>query len=292
MADYVRSRSILEDLGGKESLYKIYSAPQIDWFSRLRHPSTFEDVVKYWNTMVTANIETISGIVTIDVWAFTADDAQRLAQLIVQHSEELVNEMSERSRNAAMALAELELNRARQQLAKASERVLAFRNTANLIDPMASASSIGDTITQLMQDRISLEDNRASLSGTTASDSPTRQIIDDQIDAINVQIANLQQKLTDEKTTTTISTKISEYENLELQVKFAEKMYSMAEAGYEDARKNLEKQQMYLASIVRPTMPEKPYPKLIRDTVVVFAVGLALWSMGSLMLAAIRDHMI
>jgi capsular polysaccharide transport system permease protein len=292
VGDYVRSRSILEDLGGAQWLYKIYSAPQIDWFSRLRQPSTFENVLKYWNAMVTANIETISGIVTIDVRAFTAEDARRLDQLIVQHSEELVNELSERSRKAAMALAESEVDRARQQLTKAQEHVLVFRNTANLIDPMTSAGSIGDTITQLMQDRIALEDNRASLSGMTISDSPTRQVIDAQIDAISAQIANLQKKLTDEKTTTAISAKISEYEDLELQAKFAEKMYSTAEDSYEQARKSLEKQQMYLATIVRPTMPEEPYPRVITDTIVAFALGLALWSMGSLMLAAIRDHMI
>ena len=66
----------------------------------------------------------------------------------------------------------------------------------------------------------------------------------------------------------------------------------MNQTAYEQARVKQEKQQLYLATIVKPTIPqEASYPRFKADSAVVFAVSLVLWSMASLLIAAIRDHM-
>src|SRR5262249_31275124 len=48
VADYIRSRTIIEDIGGKSSLYKIYSSPNVDWLSHLSPSASLEKAWKYW----------------------------------------------------------------------------------------------------------------------------------------------------------------------------------------------------------------------------------------------------
>jgi capsule polysaccharide export protein KpsE/RkpR len=61
---------------------------------------------------------------------------------------------------------------------------------------------------------------------------------------------------------------------------------------YEKAREEQQKQQLYLVTIVRPTLPEEAiYPRRVIGTAIVFAVLLVLWSMIALIVGLIRDHM-
>src|SRR5262245_29260555 len=89
VADYIRSRSVIEDIGGKELLFKFYSRPDIDWLSRLRPSSSLEKVWKYWKRKVTPLVDTPSGVITLEVRAYTPADAHQLAKLVLEKSEAL-----------------------------------------------------------------------------------------------------------------------------------------------------------------------------------------------------------
>jgi capsular polysaccharide transport system permease protein len=176
-------------------------------------------------------------------------------------------------------------------VSKAREALLEFRNRINVIDPVSSAKSIGETIAQLTRDKVLLENNRAALVGIVSADSPTRRLLDAQIAAIESQIAGLQKQLAGHVQDSVISTQIAAYEDLQLEAQFAEKLYAIAQSGYEKARVEAEKQQLFLAMIVRPTLPEQAtYPRIIRYTLTIFAICFVLWSMMVLLLAAIREH--
>lgn len=292
VADYIRSRTIIEDIGGKPLLFKIYSQPNIDWLSRLSASAPLEKIWKYWKQKISAIIDTPSGIITLDVRAFTRDDAHQLAQLILNRSEALVNDISERSRRDALMRAQNELKLAEGKLQKAQAELLAFRTKTNLIDPMLSAKSISDTIGKLTRDRIALENNRASLGSSVSSESPTLRVLNAQIIAIDQQISSLQNQLTSQSKNDAISGQIAGYENAQLEVQFAGKLYSIAQDSYEAARREQEKQQLFLVTVDHPSMPENSaYPRILLDTMTVFAGCLILWSMATLLVASVRDHM-
>ena len=99
--DYVRSRKIIEDLGGTPYVEGYYAKPSIDWISRLPIGETVEDIWTYWRDKVSAIIDTQSNIVTLRVRAYSAEEAQALARKIVARGENLVNQISERSRRDA-----------------------------------------------------------------------------------------------------------------------------------------------------------------------------------------------
>src|SRR5262249_23694904 len=153
-----------------------------------------------------------------------------------------------------------------------------------------SAQSIGETITKLTQERLLLENNRATLKA--AANSPTLRVLTAQIDALDKQIESLKAQLTSQTQDTTMSSQIAGFENLQIEVQFAEKLYSIAQASYEKARTELEKQQLYLVTIDRPTLSQtESYPKVLLDSATIFAACFILWSMMSLLLATIKDHM-
>lgn len=292
VTDYIRSRTIIEDLGGKDVIAKIYARPDADWFSRMRSDLPLEKVWKYWKRKVTSTIDTQSGIVTLEVSAFTPEEALDLTRNIVDKSERLVNEISERSRHDALQRAQGEVTLAQDRVRKAREALLRFRNANSAIDPVASATSLSETVATLMRERIKLDNDRASLLGVVAAESPVRRQIDARIANIDQQIAALRDQMTKEGQDKTISEQIAGYENLQLESQFADKLYEVAQSALDQARIEQDKKQLYLATIVKPTMPELPlYPRIGLGMFVVMAVCFVLWSMVSLLIAAIRDHM-
>jgi capsular polysaccharide transport system permease protein len=291
VADYIRSRTIIEDVGGQRLLKGVYARDDIDWLSRLSPSASLEKIWKYWKCMVTANIDTPSGVITLDVRAFNPGDAHRLAELILSRSETLVNDMSGRMRRDALKRAQGEVKLAEGRLKKARADLLSFRNKTNLIDPMLSAQSISDTIAKLTQERVTLENNRAAL-GAAGANSPTVRVLNAQIAAVDQQIAALKKQLTDKGQDSAISGRLADYENLQLEVQFAEKLYSIAVDGYDAARRELDKQQLYLVRVDQPNLPDRAsYPRIFLDTLTVFAGCMILWSMGTLLVASVRDHM-
>lgn len=292
VTDYIRSRTIIEDLGGKDVIAKVYAHPEADWFSRMRSDLPLEKVWKYWKRKVTATIDTQSGIVTLEVAAFSPQEALDLARQVVEKSEQLVNEISERSRNDALQRARGEVALAQQRVRKAREALLQFRNANNSIDPVASATSLSETVAALTRERIKLDNDRASLLGVVAAESPLRRQIDARIANIDKQIAALRDQITKEGQDKAISGQIAGYENLQLESQFAEKLYEVAQSAFEQARTEQDKKQLYLATIAKPALPELPlYPRIGLGMFVVMAVCFVLWSMIALLIASVRDHM-
>ena len=293
VTDYIRSRTIIEDLGGKQALYNLYSKRGADWWSRLSDSLPLEKVWKYWQKQVVPRIDTQSSIITLEVAAYTPQEAKHLGELIVARSEALVNEISERSRHDALVRSENEVRLSQDRLRSAQAALLSFRNRNNAIDPIANATSISETITKLITERIGLENDRAGLIGVVSAESPLRRQLDARLTDIESQINKLRDQLANQKGgDLTISHQIANYQDLQLEVQFAEKLYSVAQAAHDQARTEQEKQQLYLAVVEKPTLPEEAYyPRIIATTAVVFAMCAVLWSMMALVIASIRDHM-
>src|SRR5690606_19315811 len=142
VANYIRGRTIIDELGGRSALHAIYSKSEIDSLSKLQENASLEELWKYWNQKVTATVDTLSGIVTINVRAFSPAEAQKLAQMIVARSEHLINEMSDRMRRDALQRAETEVQLSQDRVAKARSALVEFRNRTSLINPTESATSI------------------------------------------------------------------------------------------------------------------------------------------------------
>ena len=87
------------------------------------------------------------------------------------------------------------------------------------------------------------------------------------------------------------SAQAPEFERLALQSEFADKQLGVALAALESARSEAARKQLYLERLVQPSLPDKAMePRRVRSIATVFLFGLLAWGMGSLILAAIREH--
>lgn len=291
--NYIKSTAILSDLGGAPYLEKYYSRPQIDYFSRLPRGSKIEDVLKYWTGHVHASVDTVSGILTLKVEAFSAPDASALAAAVIRLSERLINKISERSRKDAVARSEQEVSFAADKLAATRDRLTLFRDKNALIDPGTRAKSIAELIARLTLDKVNIEGALATLKGSLGADSPTQRVQRDRLAAIDKQISDLNASLTDSGSDKAVSAQIASYERLKLDEQFDELMYKIAMSSYEHARQELERQQLYLVVVTPPAQPqEATYPKVFTSSLLLLVALGIFWSIGALIAASINDQMI
>lgn len=291
--NYIKSRAILHDLGGRAFLEAKFSTQEADYFSRLRKGADIEDLSKYWLSHLSASVENMSGILTVKADAFTPDDARDIVSDVVRLSEALINKITLRNRGDALERAEDELRLARGKLASARERVLDFRTRNLVLDPGARATSLGEVILKLTLERIDLVNALSTFSSALATDAPSQRLQRTRLSAIDQQLAELRKKLTDAQGPDAVSSQLAAYENLKLEEQFAERLCSIAQSAYENARQDLERQQLYLVTIVRPTLPEAAtFPRVFANTALLFCTLLVIWAIVSLIVASIEDQMI
>ena len=101
--DFILSRDALNELDKKLAIRKSYSSSGIDRLKRfggVDWDRSFEAFFKYYSKdVVTVDYDPESSISVLSVRAFTAQDAQRINEMLLEMSERLVNGLNERSQH-------------------------------------------------------------------------------------------------------------------------------------------------------------------------------------------------
>jgi len=135
--DYMLSRDAMFTLDQTLGLKKIYGNKNIDIFNRyaaLSSEKSSESLYKYYSKKVTIDLDTVSSISTLEVRAYTAEDAWRINEQLIELSETLVNKMNERGRIDAIKSAQQEVDAARQSAISAAKALSAYRNNQGIFD--------------------------------------------------------------------------------------------------------------------------------------------------------------
>jgi capsular polysaccharide transport system permease protein len=93
------------------------------------------------------------------------------------------------------------------------------------------------------------------------------------------------------RTGTALSDSMSRFEREKLELDFAQKQYVAASAAYERARVELESQQVYLATFLKPVLAQEPlYPKRWWLWAIVIVGCLSLWGTGVGGVVLVRNY--
>ncbi|OCP10163.1 hypothetical protein BC374_15160 [Ensifer sp. LC13] len=287
--DYLKSRSVIVDIGGKPKLRQVFGKASIDWFSRLDADDDLESIWAYWKKHVVTYVDSTSNILTLKVRGYTPDDAFWLARELTRQSEVLVNTISRRNREDALDTAAGEVNRAMAELATARADILSFQRRTKTIDPQDTAKQILSLVAELTVKKIELEGELKALQLSGAANKPGEKYRRINLDAINKQLDDLQKSLTSNDSSA-LSDHLKDYELLKLKEKFAEQLYTVARNSMEEARRKLTNQQLYVVVIVPPLIPDSSvYPKPLEQAAVTFLALLVFWAIASLLVATVRD---
>jgi len=290
--NYVKSAAMVADLGGRPALERVFSKPGIDYFSRLPRGESIEDLLRYWRSRVRADVDTVSGLLTIKITAYSPEDALELTKSVNALSETLINNISLRVREDTLAKAKFEVTRAGSELGQQRAALLAFRNANELIDPIARAKSVGETIATLTLQKVDAETALSVLMHSNATAAPSVNVLKTKLATLDEQIDQLKAKLTAPASKNTVSSQIAGYEGLKLREEFASRVYIIAQDAYLRAQQELQRQQLYLITVVKPIRAEEAtYPKVVPSTILLGICLSIFWSIGALVIASVRDQM-
>jgi capsular polysaccharide transport system permease protein len=294
VADYIKSRAIVEALEHRVGLRSMFDGDDVDWLSRFDPNGEVEKLTAYWRWKVKISIEMPSGIVSVEVAAFTPENSLRIARAVVSLSEELVNGMTRRSRSDQLEQSKAELDSAEKRMSEIEEAMRALRNSAGIIDPRKQAEGIGKLIEQLRLERIEMEQqvnvDRAALDPF----APQLKLLQSRAQALDVEIGKLQRMLTDSNpdNRATISNELVEFDRLELDRKSAVAQYLSASSAYERARADLETQKVYLDTFVTPVLAQESlYPHRFWFALLGVAASHLIWLFSLGAVDAIRRRL-
>jgi capsular polysaccharide transport system permease protein len=289
--DYVRSRDALTDLQRQMNFRARYENSGADFLSRFPRPfhqPTFENLFKYYQSMVSAGPDSESGVAVLEVHAFRPEDAQKINARLLSLSEDLVNRLNQRAEQRGISEAEQRVLQAETRVRKARVALSAFRNQQQLIDPAKQATGVLDISNKLVTEHAALQ-AQLDLMNRVAPRNPAIPALRARIAAVSGEIAAQNARVVG--TPSGIASKVGGYENLLAEQDFAQQTLTAASASLEQARTEAQKQQFYLERVVDPNLPDSPQlPSRLKSILIVFGISLCLYFIGWMLVVGILEH--
>lgn len=301
IADYIRGRGMVEELEKALNLREMFSPAKADWLFSFNPEKPVEKLVRYWRWQVDVSTESMSGIITVVVRAFTPEDSLAIAKAVIAASEKLVNDLSERSRGDALKQARSELTLAEKALQDRIKAMRELRNREGILD----ASKTSDAMTKLTGDLrlelAKLESEYSTSRNSVGETSPQMRVLQARIRATREQIRLIEARMTataarpaggaEADSDPALADSMGRFDRLRLEQEFAQKHYVDAAAALERARMDLDTQQLYLATFLQPVLAQDAlYPRKSWIVAALTAICLVLWGAGTGIAVLVRNY--
>ena len=209
--------------------------------------------------------------------------------------------MSDRAHHDSVDFADKEVTEAQTRLDGVREKIRTLQDREAILDPsksaettLAIAAKLKDQIARLSAELIT---QRSRLS----EDAPSVIGARDTLMGLRRELANVEGETTSTEARSLrlgqaapnhpLNSVVGSFQQLADDKTFAEKAYLSALSALETAKMDAAKQQIYLATIVPPELPEEPsFPKPLRQILIVFSVAASLWLIGLLGIHTVREH--
>ena len=289
--DYVESQDMMLKVQEKLDIKAHYSDKSIDALSRLAEDATHEQMLKYFRKHVRMLRDSSSDVITLTTRAYTPEMAQRIAQLVIELSEQLVNTLSIRMEEDALMTAKDEVARAEEKVKAASVSVTKFRRSSSSLNPAEESSALLGIVSGLENRLI---EARALLSEKLAfmrENSPEIVGLKNKINALSKQMHIEKGRLSGGENEFEMGGLIEAYQPLILDQELASQQYASALGSLELARIEAQRKKQYLVTFIQPSMPDEAIePRRINLILTVVIFSFLAYVLFGLMWSALKDH--
>ncbi|MFT4097321.1 MAG: hypothetical protein QM651_09355 [Rhodoblastus sp.] len=288
VVDYLTSKQALRDLQTRINIREMFTRSSIGWWDRFgADDRSDQEFAKYLQKFIYANYDQITNLAVVNVRAFTAADAELIAQTMRKQAETLVNNINDRANRDAIASAEKEDARWEESLRKATYELAKYRYGKNLINPYSGDVSSNVQVAQgLLTNLVNLKTQLASAMNQDASEnSPTVRNLKAQIKAASDELKKIQGDAG------ALADVVAKYDTLVFDQQYAQTMVSQTRAALALARANAAVQHLYIEPYVTPEYPDRPsYPNRPVAILLAIAAIFGFWFAGVMIYLAIKDH--
>jgi len=291
---YLLSRSVVKDLEKDPGIREIYSRPEADFIDRFPNffmHGSFESLFEHYTSWVSISFDSNSNITTLAVKAFRPIDAQRLAQRLITLSELKANEINDRVREHGLKQARDEVASLQQKALENEARITNFRSREAVLDPNQASTQTVSLLASLESELVA---SRAALRQmqTAAPNSPMLPALQSRVSALEAQARVEQMKGTDGKDS--LAPKMAQYQQLTTEQQVLQQMLQSAVTAMEASSVSLQAQQIYIAPIAAPNLPDRGqsiYDRLL-DIIISVSTFLLVYGIGRLLAAAVGDYVL
>ncbi|MDH2434234.1 hypothetical protein QCD60_16880 [Pokkaliibacter sp. MBI-7] len=289
--EYVLSRDMMKYLESELHLRNHYENSGADPLSKAWTFFNKEDMYQYYKNHVSADIDTVSGVLNVQVQAFTPEYSQEVVQAIIKRSEWFINQISQNLAREQVSFVEGELKRSQDLLRGSQKDVIDFQQKFGLFSPEQDGAAMQGNVNQLEAQLVQAEaDLKAQLSYMSSS-APDAIKSKSKIAALNKQLALERAKLASSEKKNTLSDMNAQYQDLKISADFALDAYKSALISLEKARIDAYRKLKNLVVIDSPSLPESAeLPNRMYNLLTAAVVILLLYGIGVIILATIREH--
>lgn len=293
---YLASRELLEAVDQQLDLRAVYASPSVDPLSRLAPDATVEEFLIYWTKRIHTQFDPTSGIIEFEVQSFNEEHARKIADAVLSLTQALVNDLSANARRDALRFAREEVELQEVRLRNALGAIRDFRASEQSVDPSASAALEIQMIASLESRLIDLNARIAALRQTLDEDAPSLNALRRNAEALEEQIVERRRAIgnnvLNDAGISAVTQQLALYEELEVERSLAQQAYASALVSLEQARRDADRQQRYLAIHLRPQAAQSAeYPRSLRNLLVLGFALIAAWGIGALITYSVRDHL-
>jgi capsular polysaccharide transport system permease protein len=234
-----------------------------------------------------------AGILEVEVRAFDADSAVILAEEMFAQSSAMINDLSTQARSDATSYAQDDLEVAVARLKSARRTLAEFRNQTQIIDPAADIQGQMGVLTSMQTQLTQALISRGLLELSATKTDPRLVQLNLKIGVIEKQIDIQRGKfgLGDGENGEALAQLMGRYEELSVEVEFAEQSYLQALDALDNANGEARRQSRYLAAHIKPTHADRPeYPRKILLTMLVAFFSFFGWIILVMVYYSLRDR--
>lgn len=258
--DFLRSQQLVAEVQNELDVAAMWARPAKDWIFAYGLSGTIEDLHDHWGRMIEVSHDTTRGIIEVRARAFDAQEATQINEAILERATELINDINNIAREDAVRYALGDLQRSKTRLAQARRDMTEFRVQHQIVDPSVDMSTQSTLLATL---EAQLTETLIEIEMLSANDRRSDARLKEARFRANVLTDRIAQQRTDRVLgrdavgNTGMAALYGQYEELLVEVAFAEESHQLARVGFEAALSEARRNTRYLAAHITPTKAQQ-----------------------------------
>ncbi|MCU1750291.1 ABC transporter permease [Pseudomonas sp. 6D_7.1_Bac1] len=291
LREYIVSMDMMDLLEKRLQWVERYSQQRKDVFFWLSKDAPREDLLAYYQRMVSAHYDETTGLLRVEVQAFTPELAKQMVKVILQASEQFVNEVSHSMAREQMRFAVNELESARNIYTQHQDALLQFQHAHKVLDGKSSADSRAALISAIEAEYSRAQVVTIEMLYKLHPDSPQVKHQQQRVKALREQLDAEKRVLVSAPDGDQLNVQASHFQQLTLDAGIAEQIYKAAVTAVENARVEASKKIRTLVTVVSANTPQIAlYPQRVYNVLTILMVLFIVYGITRFVIASIEDH--